>query len=248
MVASPVTDQLAEPCPHRRASRRPALPGTLRQGLRLDGLVLGLRDGAAVEQLLGLVDLARRAAVAGHRPDVVVHLRPLALRVLGPAMRHPVALRDQVDEHAEERQHDHEDRPSRLAPPREVAPAKDVGEDQDHHPDPGHPDEEDDHGPEDVEKRVVSGDRHVARRSLRSKGIGRHDRRVPEPVTRRHACRPQGCRPPLSFGLRSEQLPELPTQSVAHLTRMGMRASLRPALTTATIAACAAGMRTSVSR
>ena len=42
-------------------------------------------------------------------------------------------------------------------------PAKDVGQDQDHHPDPDHPDEEDDHRPQDVEEWIVSGDRHVGR-------------------------------------------------------------------------------------
>src|SRR5512132_3688383 len=101
------------------------------QRLGLQGVELRLVDRAAVEQLLGLVDLAGRAAAAGHRPDVVVHLRPLAPHILGPALRHPVAVCDQVDERAEERQDDQEGCPGGLAPTGQVVAAKDVGQDQD---------------------------------------------------------------------------------------------------------------------
>ena len=64
-------------------------------------------------------------------------------------------LRDQVDEHAEVRQADDENRPARLAPAREVGPAKDVAEDGDQEPEPDHPREEDEHRPDDVQEGVV---------------------------------------------------------------------------------------------
>src|SRR3954447_19032785 len=99
-----------------RARRLTAGPGPLRQGLRLERVELRLVDGAAVEQLLGLVDLGGRTAVAGHRADVVVHLRLLPAHGLGLALGHPLVLDDQVRERADERQHDEKDRPHGLAP------------------------------------------------------------------------------------------------------------------------------------
>src|SRR3954464_2524766 len=99
-----------------RARRLTAGPGPLRQGLRLERVELRLVDGAAVEQLLGLVDLGGRTAVAGHRANVVVHLRLLPAHRLGLALGHPVVLGDQVDQRAKEGQHDEEDRPRGLAP------------------------------------------------------------------------------------------------------------------------------------
>ena len=66
-------------------------------------------------------------------------------------------LSDQVDQRAEERQDDEEDHPCGLAPAGDVAPAKEVGEDDDEDPDPRNPREEQDHGPEDVEERIIGG-------------------------------------------------------------------------------------------
>ena len=69
----------------------------------------------AVEELLGLVDLRRRAATGRRLAHVGVPLLLLRPRVLQIALRHPDVLRDQVDEHAEERQQDREDDPAGLA-------------------------------------------------------------------------------------------------------------------------------------
>src|SRR4051794_39354877 len=81
--------------------RRTALRG---QCLRLERLELLRRDRTAVEELLGLGDLGRRATVAGGLPHVVVELGSLSARLLEAALRHLAALRDQVDEDAEKRQ------------------------------------------------------------------------------------------------------------------------------------------------
>ena len=74
--------------------------------LCLDRVELGLRDRAAVEQLLGLVDLGGGAAGRGDVLDVVVEFGLLCLGLPHLALGHPVAVGDQVDQHAEERQHD----------------------------------------------------------------------------------------------------------------------------------------------
>jgi hypothetical protein len=85
---------------------------------------------------------------------VVVELRPLGSRPVDVALRHPPALRDQVHEHAEERQHNREDRPAGLAPPEDVVAAEDVCPHREEQPDPHHPQEEGEQRP-DIEKRVV---------------------------------------------------------------------------------------------
>src|SRR6185503_6358435 len=117
------------------------------EGLLLQRLELGLRDGAGVEQLLGPVDLGRRAAPAptGGLTDVVVELVALRAGALEVPLGHAHVLRDEVDEDAEERQQDREDDPARLAQPGEVVPAEDVREDGEQEPEPQDPDEEDDH-------------------------------------------------------------------------------------------------------
>jgi hypothetical protein len=75
------------------------------------------------------------------------------------AFGHALALSDQVDECAEEREHEHEQAPAGFRPAGDVAP-EDVAEDQDQHPDPGDPEEEQDHRPEDIHERVVRCEHH----------------------------------------------------------------------------------------
>src|SRR4051794_11831492 len=70
-------------CSSASGSPITCLPGN---GLRLDRVELGLGDGPAVEQPLGLLDLPGRTAP--HRLDVVVELR-----LGGLGLRH-VALAD----------------------------------------------------------------------------------------------------------------------------------------------------------
>ncbi len=57
---------------------------------------------------------------------------------------HALVVGDQVDEDAEEGQHDHEDQPEHLREAGQVVPAEDVTEDGDQQPEPGDPDEEHD--------------------------------------------------------------------------------------------------------
>jgi hypothetical protein len=59
---------------------------------------------------------AGAVAAAGHRPDAVVELGLRRLGVARTALGHVPAVGDEVDEHAEVRQHDHEDDPARLDP------------------------------------------------------------------------------------------------------------------------------------
>src|SRR5436190_2900815 len=138
--------------------RSPALSGGERSALQL--IELGLVDRTRIQQSLGVRDLRRRAVGCRDRPDVIVDHRLLLAHVLGPPLGHLLVLRDQVDEGAEERQDDQEHHPGGLCPAADVRPAEDVGEDDDHHPDPDHPREEDDHAPEDVDKRVVGRNYH----------------------------------------------------------------------------------------
>src|SRR6478609_8143144 len=99
----------------------------LRQGLLLEGFELGLVDRAAVEQLLGLLDVSGGAATAARRcADIVVHLLSLSLGPFEVALVHAVVLGDHVDEHAQERQDQREDEPTGLAATRQVAPAENV--------------------------------------------------------------------------------------------------------------------------
>src|SRR6266550_9393978 len=76
------------------------------------------------------------------------------------------AARDHVDEDAEQREEDHEQRPPRLAPSRHVGTAEDVREDHDQQPHPDHPGEEDEHRPHDVEERIRRGERHQGHLAL----------------------------------------------------------------------------------
>src|SRR5262245_17836375 len=94
---------------------------SLRQRLPPDRLEPGLRDRPAVEELLAPVGLRGRSAVAaGSVAQVGVELGLLGLRALDVALRHPVVLRDQVREDAEERQEDGEEQPAGLPPAGEV--------------------------------------------------------------------------------------------------------------------------------
>src|SRR3954451_9413076 len=67
-----------------------------RNSLRLDRVELGLADGTAVEQPLGLLNLGGRSAVRRHRPDVVVDLRLGGLGLLHVTLAHLLAVGNQV--------------------------------------------------------------------------------------------------------------------------------------------------------
>src|SRR4051812_4944712 len=116
-----------------------------RECLGLEGVELDRRDRPAVEQLLGLGDL--RGATAG-RLDVRGDLPLLGLDRLHPPLSHPAALRDHVDQHAEQGDEQQGHGPQRLHAAADVVPAEDVGEDRDQDPDPHHEQEEDDDAPE----------------------------------------------------------------------------------------------------
>src|SRR3954469_4607019 len=132
------------------------------QRLALDLVELVLGDRAAVEQLLGLGQLrGGPAAATGHGADVVVVLLLARLDVARPALGHPLALGDEVDEHAQERQDDHERRPAGLAPAGHVMAAEQVREYRDQRPDPDHECEKDEHRPNDVQQRIVGPENHL---------------------------------------------------------------------------------------
>src|ERR1044071_1926481 len=117
-----------EPADAESAIRAPLL----RERFCLEALELRLVDGSALEQLLGALDLAGRATVCGDRADVLIEVRLRHLNVADAALGHALAVRDQVDERAEERQHEHEQAPGGFGPAGDVAP-EDVAEDRDQH-------------------------------------------------------------------------------------------------------------------
>jgi hypothetical protein len=82
-------------------------------------------------------------------------------RPFDAALSHALALSDQVDENAKERQDDHEDEPEHLRSAPDVVPAEDVPEHPEQQHEPGHPNEDDEDRPEDVEKRITTRDNHL---------------------------------------------------------------------------------------
>src|ERR1700749_3174075 len=109
------------PPPRSQALRR-------RECVRLELVELRLRDRPGVEELLAPGDLVGGGAGRGDRAYIGVPLRLLRLRPrLGP-LAHALTLGDQVDEDAEEREDDHEQRPARLGPAADVMPAEQVAE------------------------------------------------------------------------------------------------------------------------
>ena len=83
-------------------------------------------------------------------------------RELGPksaglpnrALVHRAAADDQVDQHADQRDEQHEQEPQSLAPAGQVRAAEDVDENGDQDPEPDHPQEDFDDGPENVQQRI----------------------------------------------------------------------------------------------
>src|SRR5436190_2396868 len=138
-------------------SARTLSPWCSRKRFLLDRVELRLADRAAVEERLRPLDLSRCASSRG-LPHVLVHLSPLSAPALEVPLRHPGALTDQVDEHAEVGEHDGEDEPAGLAPAREVMATKDVAEDGEEKPEPEDPEKEDEHRPHHVEKRVIGSE------------------------------------------------------------------------------------------
>ena len=109
---------------------------------------------AEVSQLGELV-----GGAAARRGGRVLDVRPerllFRLRLFDVALLHAVPASDQVDEHAEERDDEHEDRPQPLAPPAEVVAAEDVDEHPEQDDDPRHPEEEPQEGPEHAKQWIV---------------------------------------------------------------------------------------------
>src|SRR5262249_50081818 len=83
-----------------------------------------------------------------------------SLCALGVPLLNSPVLGDQVDQHADVRQHDDEHDPRRLRPTGLVVPPEDVGEHGDEKPEPDHPRKEQEHVPEEIEKRETRGN-HV---------------------------------------------------------------------------------------
>ena len=152
------------------------------------------------------------SAVAPPPPAAAAHLL-VVLGALSPgrrsmlALRHPGVLRDQVDEDAEERQKDREDPSSLVLPrPERSSRRKMSPNDPEQQHEPCHPDEEDEHRPEDVEEGVVGSDQGVSSGS--SSGappFGRRFLRVAR-STERHSIRARRV-----FGLTTPKRPSRTT-------------------------------------
>ena len=103
-----------------------------------------------IRQFRQFVDRAAGPAGAGHRADVVLLCLP-HLRSLGEAaLVHAAAADDEVDQHADPGEENHEQRPAGLAPARQVVAAEDVDQDRDDQPDPGHPQEDEEEGEQPI--------------------------------------------------------------------------------------------------
>src|SRR3954447_12042993 len=100
--------------------------------LGLLGGELGVGDHALVLQV---GELGQLVGAGGARPgglaDVRVERGLVVLGDLDVPLGHPAAVGDQVDQRAEERHDDHEDRPERLGDPTHLVVAEDVAEDPD---------------------------------------------------------------------------------------------------------------------
>ena len=108
-----------------------------------------------LRQLIGL------AGATGRFLDVALEGRVSCLGVGHRVLRHVVATGDQVHEHAEERQEDHEEQPQRLGEAAHLVAAEDVHDhvEQGHQPDD--PQEEYEHRPEDAQQWVVVREEHA---------------------------------------------------------------------------------------
>jgi hypothetical protein len=73
---------------------------------------------------------------------------------LDPPLAHLLTLRDEVDEDPEEWQHDHEQRPTGLAPTADVMPTEEISEHSEQKPEKEDPGEEDEHRPHHLAERV----------------------------------------------------------------------------------------------
>src|SRR5262245_16771191 len=150
----------------------------VRQRLALDRLELLLADRSLVEQVLRGRDLRGWTGYRRGRLDLVLGL-------LDVPFGHSLAVDDQVDQHAEERQDDQEDHPERLQPPRDVMTTKHVDQNRDQDPDPDHPGEEDDHRPEDVQERIVSCEQHAHLPRFRLSGLSHREAAAAATFSRR---------------------------------------------------------------
>src|SRR5262245_59490653 len=117
--------------------------GPGRQDLGLLALELLGGDHAPVAQVGQLRQLVRRAGRRARRGflDVLAELLVLPPLILLRPLLHRAAAGDQVDEHADERDEQHEQEPQRLRPAGQVMAAEDVDEDPDQDPDPDDPQE-----------------------------------------------------------------------------------------------------------
>ena len=105
---------------------------------------------ATVRALMNQTIDARLAELA----DRSVELARLAKAIDAVAVD-AAAAGDQVDQHAEQWEGDHEDQPERLAPPTEVVAVEDVTDDLEQRDEPRDPQEEPEHRPKQAEQWIV---------------------------------------------------------------------------------------------
>ena len=117
--------------------------------LRLERLVLALRDGAGVEQRLRLRDLVGRGGLR-NVADVVLLRFLRGLDRLRLALAHAGTAHDQVHEWADYLEHKDENDPEGFVSALELVVAEDVAEDREDHHDVGDEHEEREAVPDDV--------------------------------------------------------------------------------------------------
>src|SRR5207244_8480014 len=99
--------------------------------LRLQSLELAVVDDPLVAEIDEMFDLIRRSVRGCGAADVFARGCILRLGLSERVLVHLSAACDQIDEDAEVRKHDHEDRPECLGPTGQVRATKNVGEDAD---------------------------------------------------------------------------------------------------------------------
>src|SRR3954467_12283129 len=142
---------------HGLEGRGPHVLATARrwsdQRLRLQGVVLRLRDHAGVQETPSLGDLVGGSRLSGDVPDIGVLRLLLRLGTAPGPIGHAAAPGDQVDQRREEGQEDEGHDPDRLGDPGRLPVPEQVPEDPEHHHQIGHEGEADEDEPHNIPER-----------------------------------------------------------------------------------------------
>src|SRR5580693_2196371 len=109
---------------------------------------------AKVSQLRQLVGRAGRC-LRRCLLDIPARFCILLLHLMHRPLMHRATTDDQVDQHADQRDEQHEHEPQGLGPAGQITAAEDVDEHRDQDPEPDNPQEDLENGPENVQKRII---------------------------------------------------------------------------------------------